>query len=67
MLLDTSKVPWADPRVIPRFVAIVTSSVEMSFPPSIVSCPEVTEPGTAPRLVSAEIEIEPALIVVVPL
>ena len=53
-------------RVIPLLVAKVKSAVVCKIPPLKVNCVAATLPGTAPKFLSALIEIVPAEIVVIP-
>ena len=61
-----SKVPPEAPRLIPRLALSVNVPVVASVPPLIVREPGVTNAGDEPRLLSAEILIVPAPIVVAP-
>ena len=53
--------------MIPRLALSVKLAVVTSVPPLITSEPGVAELGAVPRLVSADIQIWPLLMVVVPL
>ena len=53
-------------RVIPLLVANEKVPVVRKFPPLKVNCVAATLPGTAPKFLSALIEIVPAEIVVIP-
>ena len=58
--------PALAPKAMPLLDANVMVSVASNVPPLSTKDPAVAEPGTAPRLLSAEIDRTPAPTVVTP-
>ncbi len=63
---STLIIPLLPPRAIPLLELSVKSAVDCKAPPFRIKRPAVTDPGAAPRPLSAAMLIVPAEIVVVP-